>query len=146
MCVRGYNARYLAEKGEKMKLKKLWPVGQADGLFFFCLGLGSILLLLGLLLFNLWVVASAALPLGYGCFRILSRNLSAREKEDASFQKAYRYCKKKVKKAADVLSYDEENLMRVCPECGEKVYFDECDGVFYTVCPMCGSRFLVDFS
>ena len=129
-----------------MKLKKLWPVGRADLLFFFCLGVGAFLLLLGLYLFNLWVVSFAALPVGYCLFRIFSHNLRARKEENVKFDKAYRYCKKKVKRAVECLSYDEESVVRACPECGEKIHFDEREGVFYVTCPKCGCRFLVDFS
>ena len=129
-----------------MKLKKLWPVGRADVLFFALLGLGFALLLLGVWLFNIWVVSSAALPLGYCIFRLFSHNLGARRKEDTVFRDACAFCHGKMKKAVDSLSYDEENTFRICPDCGAKLCYEERQGIFYITCPQCGCRFLVDLS
>ena len=129
-----------------MKRMRLWPVGRADLLFFSCLGLGVFCLIVSLYYFRIWLASASVLPFGYCVFRVFSRNLHARKKEDEAFGKVCRFCKKKVKKAAEVLSYDSEELARTCPECGEKIYSEECQGVFYIVCPKCGARFLVDFS
>ena len=129
-----------------MKRMKLWPVGRADLLFFACLGLGAFFLLLGLWFFRIWLAAASLLPFGYCVFRIFSHNLSARKKEDEAFGKVCRFCKKKVKKTVEVLSHDTEERERVCPDCGEKIVCEECEGVFYVTCPRCGSRFLADFS
>ena len=129
-----------------MKLKKLWPIGRADTLFFVCLGAAVLLLAIGLAIFNLWVVSVAVLPLGYCVFRIFSHNLGARKKEDTAFCDAYRFCHRKVKTVVDKLSYDEEESMRLCPDCGAKLCFERKTGMFYITCPKCGCRFLVDLS
>ena len=115
-------------------------------MFFSCLGLGVLCLLVGLYFFRIWIASLSVLPFGYCVFRIFSHNLRARKKEDEAFGKACRFCKKKVKKTVEVLSYDSEELERACPECGEKICCEACQGVFYIVCPKCGARFLVDFS
>ena len=138
--------RFFTEKGNVMKLKKLLPAGRADLLFFLALGVGIFLLILGAFLLNLWVLLVAALPVGYALFRIYSPNLQAREKENIAFRRFCDICKEKAKKLVIITFCEEVNPTHACPECGGQICVEEREGVFYTKCPQCGCRFLVDHS
>lgn len=125
-----------------MKLKKVSSVSRADTLYFFLLGLATLFLVLGALSFNLWILAVAVFPIGACIFRLCSKNIAARKKENE------RFCRmvNTGAKFLEGLSYDTEECMRICPECGAKLDLGPRDGVFYVSCPKCGHRFLVDFS
>ena len=56
------------------------------------------------------------------------------------------FCCRKASKVSEVLSYDEDNNFRICPDCGARLSLDSKQDVFYITCHKCGCRFLVDLS
>ncbi len=124
-----------------MKLKKILSADKADTLYFFLLGLAATFLVLGVLSFKLWVLAVAVLPIAGCLFRVFSKNAAARKRENERFCRVVNIGAKIV----EGLSYDKDELTRICPECDLKLELEPRTGVFYVRCPNCGHCFLVDF-
>ena len=135
-----------------MNLKKLLPIGKADALFFFSLGLAVVLLILAAVFVNIWLLIASLLPMAYGFFRLYSPDRGVRSKENTFF---IRICAFPVEKCvalwgrvrgAQKEKATEEMSVRVCPKCGAKLRFTHKTGTFSITCPRCRHRFRVELS
>ena len=80
--------------------------------------------------------------LGYGLFRILSRNISARRRENLWFTEKVNFLKKKRDFALQRKS-DTLHVYKKCPSCKAVLRLPHRLGVHKTVCPRCGKEFTV---
>lgn len=80
--------------------------------------------------------------LGYSLFRILSRNIAARRRENQWFNEKLNFIKKQkdfaLQKKADTL-----HVYKKCPFCKAVLRLPHRLGVHKTVCPRCGKEFTV---
>ena len=80
--------------------------------------------------------------LGYGLFRILSRNIAARRRENLWFTEKLNFLKKKrefaLQKKADTL-----HVYKKCPSCKAILRLPHRLGIHKTVCPRCNKEFTV---
>lgn len=94
------------------------------------------------------------LIIGYSLFRILSKNIPARENEsrivslwvykirDAfRFQKANAEERKHKRAVKKERRQDKEHIYRECPECGATLRLPRKKGKHSVLCPRCGSKF-----
>ncbi len=99
--------------------------------------------------------------LGYTLFRVLSKNIPARENEDravrewlfrlrdafqnqsrqAEIRKGERAAKKEKRAVEQERRKDKEHIYRECPECGATLRLPRKKGKHSVICPRCGNKF-----
>ena len=107
-----------------------------DDLYKGCLILYLILLVLNIFLHSRIISSLLVLLVVWTFFRFFSKNISARQRENAK----YLILKSKVKSKYDFLKKrfsDKEHVYRTCPECHATLRFPRKKGVHDAVCPKC---------
>lgn len=107
----------------------------SDKLNVFLLILGIVLMLLGTILGNWFSWASVLsllcyIPLIWCIFRMYSRNIEARRRENAAFLNFFSHLK------------DREHRYFRCPKCRQTVRVPRGRGKINIRCPKCGERFI----
>ncbi|MBQ6825906.1 MAG: hypothetical protein IJP34_04530 [Clostridia bacterium] len=80
--------------------------------------------------------------LGYAFFRVLSRNIYARQKENAWFLNKTSF----IKRRRDFINQkkaDKSHIYRKCPKCKAVLRLPHRIGTHKTVCPRCSKEFTV---
>lgn len=91
---------------------------------------GVVLILLGSLLGNGWLNLLAYVPLGWCIFRMYSRNIQARRKENTAFVNFFAHLK------------DREHRYYRCPRCRQTVRVPAHRGKINIRCPKCSEQFI----
>ena len=91
---------------------------------------GVVLILLGSLLGVAWLNLLAYVPLGWCIFRMYSRNISARRKENTAFVNFFNHLK------------DREHRYFRCPRCRQTVRVPAGRGKINIRCPKCSEQFI----
>ena len=91
---------------------------------------GVVLILLGSLLGVAWLNLLAYVPLGWCIFRMYSRNISARRKENTAFVNFFNHLK------------DREHRYYRCPRCRQTVRVPAGRGKINIRCPKCSEQFI----
>jgi len=112
-----------------------------DLLFVCTLGVLAILLLLAAVLHNVWLLL-AAVPLeAWLVFRVFSRNLAARAKENQVFCRILFAPVRFVRRIFRKLFPDRRHVRVHCPACGAQLRLVNQSGDFTVTCPKCGAKF-----
>ena len=80
--------------------------------------------------------------LGYALFRVLSRNLEARRRENYIFRDKVNFIKRK-KEIYDQRRADKCHVYKKCPSCKAILRLPHRIGTHTTVCPRCNREFTV---
>ncbi len=95
---------------------------------------------------NRWVLLSVQLVvytlIGYAVFRVMSRNISARRKENGWFITKITYIKRK-RELTHKRKADKCHVYKKCPKCKAVLRLPHRVGVHKTVCPRCQKEFTV---
>ncbi len=107
----------------------------SDKLNTYLLGLGVVLMLVGALFGSRSTLASwcsllSYLPLGWCIFRMYSKNIPARRRENAAVQNFLAHLR------------DKEHRYYRCPKCRQTVRVPRGRGKLNIRCPKCGERFI----
>lgn len=120
-----------------------WSYGRngADELSSACTNVGIVLVILNLFIKLNWLSIVALLLFAYAWFRISSKDITARSKENAQAMKA----------AGPVIAFlahptktaeEHKNYVHIaCPSCGQKVRIPRGKGKVRITCPKCHTRF-----
>lgn len=126
-----------------------------DDLYHFLFWIIIILTLINLY-FKSWVVSSIeALLLAYVVFRVLSRNVYRRQKENQIYLKLLGKVRAIYRKAAKIISAKidilknkwrdrKTHVYRKCPQCKNTLRLPKLKGKHTAACPCCGTRFDVN--
>ena len=111
----------------------------ADELCAVCV-IFSLILQIILSLFDVWWLSLLPLiPIGWTLFRIFSRNIAARRRENEIIKKIgefYKLCKNKWRDR-------KTHVYRKCHACGAVLRLPKAKGSHFVVCPRCKNRFEV---
>lgn len=95
---------------------------------------------------NIWVLFSLQLVvyvlIGYALFRVLSRNIAARRRENEWFITKLTYVKRK-RELINKRKADKCHVYKKCPKCKAVLRLPHRLGVHKTVCPRCQKEFTV---
>lgn len=120
--------------------EKLCGRNGPDGFFFFLGGLFLLVLLLGILFRNL-ILLLCDFPIGgLLLFRLLSRNLPARKRENRIFLSIVTLKPLRLAIAARQRKKRGE-FFSTCPACGAKLKIRRQKGAFLVTCPRCNTKF-----
>ena len=107
------------------------------------LGLFLMVLSIPFALINHWAFTIASwLLIGIVTFRMLSKNLQKRRKENIVFMKVWNTVKKPFKKAKE--RYNERKFYKIfrCPKCRQKLRVPRYKGTVKVRCTKCGNVFI----
>jgi len=107
----------------------------SDKLNIYLLGAGIVLMLLGSIFgkkipLMSWCSLLSYVPLGFCIFRMYSRNIEARRRENAAFVNFFNHLK------------DKEHRYFRCPRCRQTVRVPRGRGKINIRCPKCSERFI----
>ncbi len=120
------------------KLPKIYFV--PDFLFVFLLCVTAVLLVLGAVLRSIWVLLVGILVAAYLFFRVFSRNLPARTKENQVFCHIF-FAPARAARGLWRRIADRKHILSHCPSCGATLRLEKKSGDFTVTCPRCGTRF-----
>lgn len=112
-----------------------------DFLFVFSLAVLLVLLLLGLLLQNFWILLIGLFLAGFLFFRIFSRNLPARARENRVFCRIFFAPWRALRRLWRKIFPDRRHMRVHCPSCDAPLRLQKKTGDFTVTCPKCGVRF-----
>lgn len=114
-----------------------------DELYYFLLILYTFFVVLNVFIRSAEIYIAAWVLLIYSLFRVLSRNISARQKENAKFlvlksksAKFFRSLQGRIK--------DKEHVYKKCPHCKATLRFPRKKGKHDAVCPRCKGKMKVN--
>ena len=81
--------------------------------------------------------------LGYAFFRLLSRNIPKRRKEDLAFRRILGRFTSPVRRARLRFRDRKTHIFRKCPNCKNTLRLKRIPGKHTVCCPACGNRFSV---
>ncbi|WP_293845518.1 zinc ribbon domain-containing protein [uncultured Parolsenella sp.] len=131
-------------KMEEAQRKVLeWARGRngADELSGACTTLAVILVIIDLFAHTTWVSVMALVLLGYSWFRITSKDVSARSRENAQVLKAAGPVISFLANPAAELREAKNYVHLACPSCGQRVRIPRGKGTVRITCPKCHTRF-----
>lgn len=102
----------------------------ADQLCWVLLVLGLVLNLIASLTGQMWLGVLAYVPFLWTIFRMFSRNVEKRRRENAAFLGVFRRLK------------DRDHRYFACPKCRQRVRVPKGKGKISIRCPKCGERFV----
>ena len=114
-----------------------------DDIAIFCIGLAVLLVIINLFA-NVGLISLIALALiVYAIFRIQSKNLSARAKENEDFLKAIGPARPWLQNPKAAAAEAKEYKHAKCSSCGQRVRVPRGKGKLRVTCPKCGEKFEV---
>ena len=114
-----------------------------DDIAIFCIGLAVLLVIINLFA-NVGLISLVALALiVYAIFRIQSKNLSARAKENENFLKAIGPARPWLQNPKAAAAEAKEYKHAKCSSCGQRVRVPRGKGKLRVTCPKCGEKFEV---
>lgn len=113
----------------------------ADKLGQFLIGTAFVLIAAGVLTRNLWVdiAATACLILCY--FRMFSKNVGKRFRENQKFERILFQVSERFRRLRFQLKQAREYHIYKCPNCGQKIRIPRGKGKISIHCPKCNSDF-----
>ncbi len=121
-------------------MKKLPPIYFVpDFLFAFLLFALASLLILGAVFKSIWLLLIGILIAVYLFFRIFSRNLPARIRENEIFCHIFFALPRAIGRL--FRRPDKKHVHAHCPSCGATLRLEKKKGDFTVTCPRCGARF-----
>ncbi len=120
------------------KLPRIYFV--PDFLFVFLLFIILTLLVLGAVFRTVWLLFVGILIAAYLFFRIFSRNLPARIRENEIFCHIFFALPRLVQRLFR-RGTDRKHIHSHCPSCGATLRLEKKAGDFTVTCPRCGARF-----
>lgn len=127
-------------KDEHLYDEKLRGRNGPDGLFFFLCGVFLLLFLLGVLLRNAVLLLCDFPIAAWLIFRLLSRNLPARKRENRIFF-AVISCRHLRRALRARQRKKRGEFFSTCPACGARLKIRRRKGDFLVTCPRCQTRF-----
>ena len=125
-------------------MRFLYGRNGADLLCRVCLWTGLTLSVVNMFLTSTVLSLVVFTLMAYGCFRVFSRNLMARRRENAAFTAFFngigKWCKLQKNKWRD----RKTHVYRKCPKCKNTLRLPKIKGSHRVCCPCCGERFGVD--
>lgn len=120
-----------------------WARGRngADELSGACTSLGVILVIIDLFAHTTWLSALALVLLGYSCFRITSKNITARGRENSQALRVAGPVLSFLSNPAAMLRETRSYVHLQCPSCGQRVRIPRGKGKVRITCPKCHTRF-----
>ena len=113
-----------------------------DALFFCMLFLALVLALLGALLFEIPLLAASLLLMGLCLFRLLSRTLPRRHRENRIFLSLVTLSRLR-RAIAERKEKNNPYLYCTCPSCGSRLRLAKQSGDFTVTCAACKYRFSI---
>ena len=120
-----------------------WAQGRngADNLSNACANVAILIVVIDLFARTWWLSLLALILLGYSWFRISSKNIAARRKENAAFTKqcapAVPWLVNPIAAAKEGKDYKHLS----CPSCGQRVRIPRGKGKVRVTCPKCHEKF-----
>lgn len=125
-------------------MKKPWHVYfSPDLLFVFLLLLLIALTVLGAVFHSIWLLLAALAVAAFSVFRVFSKNLAARTKENEVFSRILLAPVRGARRLLRRLFPDRRHVFVRCPSCSAKLRFKKVRGSFAVTCPRCQTRFPV---
>ncbi len=122
-------------------MKKLPQIYFApDFLFVFLLCVTAVLLVLGAVFQSIWLLCVGILVAAYLFFRVFSRNLPARIKENQVFCHIF-FAPVRALRRLGRKFVNRKHILSHCPSCGATLRLEKKTGDFTVTCPRCGTRF-----
>lgn len=113
-----------------------------DEFYYFLLICYTILLVINCFVKSAGIYIALWIILIYSIFRLFSKNISARQKENARFLRAKFQFKKFYTQKKMQIS-DKQHVYRKCPACNATLRFPRRKGKHDAVCPRCKKSFKV---
>ena len=110
-----------------------------DGLFYFLFAIYFILSIVNTFANSFIIYLISLLLLFVMFFRVLSRNIYKRQRENAKFLSVYNKVKTKLK----IRKYDPYHVFRKCPKCKTTLRLPRRNGKHTVCCPKCKTDFKV---
>lgn len=114
-----------------------------DDLALFCVNVAVVLVVINLFASALWISVLVLVLVGYAIFRIQSRNLGRRARENEAFLKALGPARPWVQNPKAAWGEFRTYKHSKCTSCGQKVRVPRKKGKLRVTCPRCGSKFEV---
>ena len=114
-----------------------------DSLFYLNLILIIICLILNIFINNFFLSLTQLLLCILIIFRIFSRNIKARRKENRIFEWVIKYPKKKFKLFYNIIKNYNHALYKRCPKCKQMIKLPLKKGKHQVICPTCKHEFTV---
>ncbi len=121
-----------------------WMSGRygPDTLGYLCIGIGAAIAFLNCFLRIIWLQIPVGLLLVFALLRMFSRNITARQKENAAFRRFFtRVWRDRQVRAAR--RADRTHIYKKCPYCHVILRLPRRKGKHKTVCPHCEHAFRV---
>ena len=120
-----------------------WARGRngADELSGACTSLGVILVIIDLFAHTTWLSAAALALLAYSMFRISSKNITARGRENSQALRVAGPVLSFLSNPVAMLRETRSFVHLQCPSCGQRVRIPRGKGKVRITCPKCHARF-----
>lgn len=113
-----------------------------DSLFYALFVLAAILSFFNIILRSYWLQLLVYALVIYAVFRFLSRNFSARRRENEWFRQKLLFFSRK-RELSRQKKADKTHVYKTCPYCKAVLRLPRRIGVHQTVCPKCDRKFTV---
>ena len=111
-----------------------------DFLFLLFLLLLALFTVLGAIFTSIWLMLFAVGFAALCIFRVFSRNLAARAKENEWAKRVFLFVPLAVSRSLRRFS-NRRHSFAVCPSCGARLRFPKTAGSFFVRCPRCQTKF-----
>ena len=134
------------QKSEEAQRRAVeWMRGRRgpDDIVYACIFLAVVLVIINLFAHASWLSWLAIALIVYGCFRIQSKNLGARAKENEAFLKAIGPLRPWLQNPKAAAAEAKQFKHVKCSHCGQKVRVPRGKGKLRVTCPKCREKFEV---
>ncbi len=114
-----------------------------DDLFNFNLVVIAILTIMDIFINNIFLSLALVLSIAILIFRVISKNVKQRRKENAIYVKIISYPKKKFKLYKNIIKNYNKALYKRCLKCHQVLKLPLKKGTHTVKCPECGNSFTV---
>jgi ribosomal protein L37AE/L43A len=130
-------------KGDFQRNVATWMQGRngGDELGTFCTVVSFIILIINIFLHTLFLSVVALALIIYACWRVASKNLEARESENATFVGLFGPLARWLRNPAAAVAEARTYKHLKCPECGQRVRVPRKKGKLRVTCPSCHEKF-----
>lgn len=102
-----------------------------------------ILCVLDIFINNIFLSLGLVLAIAILIFRVISKNVKARRRENNVYLKIISYPKKKFHLYKDIVKNRDKALYKRCPKCHQIIKLPLKKGVHMVTCPTCNNKFSV---
>lgn len=130
-------------KGDFSRKAADWMRGRngSDELGTMCVIVSLILVIINIFLRTLFLSLVALALMAYACWRMSSKNLEARESENATFVGMFGPLSRWLRNPAAAVGESRTYKHLKCPECGQRVRVPRKKGKIRVTCPSCHEKF-----